>query len=161
MPTTMVSPAAWLLGRGCDLPALIVLPHPPTHPPTHHIPSPEIATQTVHRAQLFPGFRGLQKEMMVCGLLAHRACGAAGWCTQTTADHSSTACSPLPPSLPSPLHPPQGVRSWLNRTCDLPLDQVVGFRSPWLIHNPGTRRTLHDAGGWRARLRKQQLQAPT
>eukprot|EP00887_Chlorella_sp_A99_P001824 scaffold19.g1824.t1 len=39
-----------------------------------------------------------------------------------------------------------GVRSWLNNTCGIPLSDIVGFRSPFLVHNPSTRAILYKNG---------------
>lgn len=39
-----------------------------------------------------------------------------------------------------------GVRTWLNQTCGIPLDDMIGYRNPYLIHNPATRKVVYDAG---------------
>jgi peptidoglycan/xylan/chitin deacetylase (PgdA/CDA1 family) len=39
-----------------------------------------------------------------------------------------------------------GVRNWLNTTCGIPLEEMIGFRHPYLVNNPATRRVLSDAG---------------
>lgn len=32
------------------------------------------------------------------------------------------------------------VRTWFNKTCGIPLEDLVGMRDPFLINNPGTRK---------------------
>lgn len=39
-----------------------------------------------------------------------------------------------------------GARSWINNTCGVPLSELVGFRSPYLIHNEVLRKLLADNG---------------
>jgi len=39
-----------------------------------------------------------------------------------------------------------GVRDWLNKECGIPLDELVGFRTPYLISNPQTREALKKEG---------------
>lgn len=34
-----------------------------------------------------------------------------------------------------------GVRTWLNKTCDIPTSDMIGYRNPYLVHNPDTRKT--------------------
>lgn len=41
-----------------------------------------------------------------------------------------------------------GVRTWLNTTCGIPLDEMVGYRMPYLVNNPATRTVLKEAGLW-------------
>ncbi|KAL4440382.1 hypothetical protein ABPG75_003383 [Micractinium tetrahymenae] len=38
------------------------------------------------------------------------------------------------------------VKSWLNASCGIPLEDMVGMRDPFLINSPGTRRVQHDMG---------------
>jgi peptidoglycan/xylan/chitin deacetylase (PgdA/CDA1 family) len=33
-----------------------------------------------------------------------------------------------------------GVRDYLNKTCGIPLTDLVGYRNPYLVHNPSTRK---------------------
>lgn len=39
-----------------------------------------------------------------------------------------------------------GARKWLNETCRIPLSDLIGFRSPFLVNRPAVRKTLSDAG---------------
>jgi LysM repeat protein len=39
-----------------------------------------------------------------------------------------------------------GVRAWLNTTCGIPLEEIVGFRAPYLVHNPAVRAVEAAAG---------------
>lgn len=39
-----------------------------------------------------------------------------------------------------------GARDYLITTCGLPKEDVVGFRSPYLVHNPSYRQVLSKAG---------------
>ena len=41
----------------------------------------------------------------------------------------------------------EGQRDWLVNTCGVPDADVVGFRSPYLIHSP-TQRQVGFVGGW-------------
>jgi peptidoglycan/xylan/chitin deacetylase (PgdA/CDA1 family) len=36
-----------------------------------------------------------------------------------------------------------GVRDFLNKTCGIPLTDLVGYRNPYLVHNPSTRKIQH------------------
>lgn len=44
-----------------------------------------------------------------------------------------------------------GVRDWLNQSCGIPLTDLVGYRTPYLVHNPAVRKAelangmLYDA----------------
>lgn len=37
-----------------------------------------------------------------------------------------------------------GVRKWLNEECGIPLEDLVGFRTPYLVSNPQTRQAMFD-----------------
>lgn len=37
-----------------------------------------------------------------------------------------------------------GVRKWLNEECGIPLEDLVGFRAPYLVSNPQTRQAIFD-----------------
>lgn len=37
-----------------------------------------------------------------------------------------------------------GVRKWLNEECGIPLEDLAGFRAPYLINNPQTRKALAE-----------------
>lgn len=39
-----------------------------------------------------------------------------------------------------------GVKTWLNESCGIPLEDMVGFRSPYLVQNPNTREVLYQNG---------------
>eukprot|EP00887_Chlorella_sp_A99_P001512 scaffold8.g1512.t1 len=39
-----------------------------------------------------------------------------------------------------------GMRQWLVDRCNLPKEEIVGFRSPFLIHNPIVRKAIQAAG---------------
>jgi peptidoglycan/xylan/chitin deacetylase (PgdA/CDA1 family) len=39
-----------------------------------------------------------------------------------------------------------GVRDYLNKTCGLPLTDLVGYRNPYLVNNPATRK-IQEANG--------------
>ncbi|KAH7622737.1 hypothetical protein Ndes2526B_g03576 [Nannochloris sp. 'desiccata'] len=39
-----------------------------------------------------------------------------------------------------------GVRDFLNKTCGIPLTDLVGYRNPYLVHNPSTRKIQDDNG---------------
>ena len=39
-----------------------------------------------------------------------------------------------------------GVRDFLVNRCGVPVEDVVGFRSPYLVHNPEYRKVLYNAG---------------
>ena len=39
-----------------------------------------------------------------------------------------------------------GVRQWLNQTCGIPLEDLVGYRVPYLVHNPEVRQIMYEAG---------------
>ena len=34
------------------------------------------------------------------------------------------------------------MRTWLNETCNIPLEDMVGFRAPYLVTNPEIRTVL-------------------
>lgn len=38
------------------------------------------------------------------------------------------------------------VKAWLNATCGIPLEDMVGMRDPFLINSPGTRQVQHEMG---------------
>jgi len=38
------------------------------------------------------------------------------------------------------------VRTWLNQTCGIPMDDILGYRTPFLVNNNATRKIIHDAG---------------
>jgi len=37
-----------------------------------------------------------------------------------------------------------GVRKWLNKECGIPLEDLVGYRTPYLVNNPQTRQAMFD-----------------
>jgi len=37
-----------------------------------------------------------------------------------------------------------GVRTWLNEECGIPLEDLVGYRTPYLVNNPQTRKALFE-----------------
>ncbi|KAI8105369.1 hypothetical protein M9435_000535 [Picochlorum sp. BPE23] len=39
-----------------------------------------------------------------------------------------------------------GVRKWLNEECGIPLEDLVGYRNPYLLHNPQTRSQIQKEG---------------
>ena len=39
-----------------------------------------------------------------------------------------------------------GVKSWLNKSCGIPLEEMVGFRSPFLVTNPEVRAVIYKNG---------------
>lgn len=39
-----------------------------------------------------------------------------------------------------------GVRTFLNKTCGIPLTDLVGYRDPYLVHNPATRKMQEKNG---------------
>ena len=56
---------------------------------------------------------------------------------------------PLYAPYPGPgnlTHEMLGVRTWLNETCGIPLEDMVGFRCPYLAHDPPVREVLFEAG---------------
>ena len=56
---------------------------------------------------------------------------------------------PLSDPFPGPgnlTHEMLGVRTWLNETCGIPLEDMVGFRCPYLAHDPPVREVLLQAG---------------
>ncbi|EFN57642.1 hypothetical protein CHLNCDRAFT_142762 [Chlorella variabilis] len=63
--------------------------------------------------------------------------------------HSKTH---LPLTSPFPLGPEGmweemfSVREYLNETCGIPLEDMVGFRAPLLVHNPAVRANLAAEG---------------
>ncbi|EFN54066.1 hypothetical protein CHLNCDRAFT_136163 [Chlorella variabilis] len=40
----------------------------------------------------------------------------------------------------------KSVKSWLNETCGIPLEHMVGMRDPFLVNNPDTREVQHEMG---------------
>lgn len=41
-----------------------------------------------------------------------------------------------------------GARDWLVQECRLPAEEVVGFRAPYLVHNPVMRQVLNCVRNW-------------
>lgn len=39
-----------------------------------------------------------------------------------------------------------GVRDWLTENCGIPKEEIVGFRSPYLVHNAATREEIRKEG---------------
>lgn len=63
--------------------------------------------------------------------------------------HSSTHVPLTPPLLDNPKKLAAemfGARTFLNETCGIPLEDMVGFRAPLLVHSPKQREALVQAG---------------
>lgn len=53
---------------------------------------------------------------------------------------------PLVPTFPNMTEEIMGVRIWLNQTCGIPLEEMRGFRAPYLVHNPEVRSVIYRNG---------------